>query len=220
MKGMPMKRIVAMGMASLSLLANAEPVKAQTPTPTATEKASPGTRYTYKVTLEKLDLYLRLRTEVDAMTRKKTAEMLQQAREGKGDLMTWLKQGAEATDNLRKKVGLAQEDYDRLDPMVRDISMARFMPESVAMNNALKDHEENAAQLRGNAKQTSQAFAAILKNQMEKGPALKEQRQAYGDANVDLVLRREKELKELFLASDAMAVEAAKALRELAPTTL
>jgi hypothetical protein len=97
---------------------------------------------------------------------------------------------------------------------VRDITEARFMPESAMAKAMLRIHDKNAAEFPKEDPMgaMSRAMAAMMRKQLEEGTGLSEQRSRYGDANVDTILRRERELKAIWARKDAEASKMLEAL--------
>jgi hypothetical protein len=223
-----MKRVAAVLVGSLCLVASAEPPEASGPrAPPAKASPKPPARApakvspkpagsSYQLTPEALDRYLRYRAESDAAVLESANALVQP---GAGDpaapreIRISFKEMYEADLKLREKHGLATEDFQQIDRMVRDVCEARFSSESATSREMLRIHERNAAE--GTDEQLramSRAIAAMLRKQMEEQPGLDEQRSRYGDANVELLLRREKELKEIWTRKDAGAARMLEAL--------
>ena len=123
-----------------------------------------------------------------------------------------LQQMKQRDDAVRAKYGLAGEDFRQLDRMVRDISEARFKSESAATKAALQRLEAQAAGPESPERDMARALMAYWKKDMQVDPLLTKQREEYGSANVDLVLRREKELKQIWVRKDAATARAFQAL--------
>jgi hypothetical protein len=205
-----MKWIAAVVVGSLALSAHATPAEPGTPA-AAPKKATPQARAP-ALTLETLDRYIQYRRESDAATQQASAGILQQAREGSTHLTFNLQKMKEQDDAIRAKHGLAGEDFRQLDQMVRDISEARFKAESATAKAALQRLEAQAAGPESPERDMARSLMAYWKKDMQVDPQLRKQREAYGSATVDLVLQREKELKELWVRKDAAAAEAFKSL--------
>jgi hypothetical protein len=109
---------------------------------------------------------------------------------------------------VRAKYGLSGEDFSGLDRMVRDICDARFIANSAASKAMLERFQAQAAGPRSDERSMAQGMLTMLRKQMEEGPRLVRQRKDSGDANVDLVLRREKELKEIWVRKGAATARA------------
>lgn len=180
---------------------------------TAREQPAPGSQ----VTLEKLDRYIQYRRESDPIILGMGESMLQESANKGGSLMSRLAEMKKLDEAVRAKYGLSGEDFTRLDRMVRDICEARFMPDSAANRAMLQRFQEQAAGPRSDERSMAQGMLAMLRKQMEEGPRLVRQRKDYGDATVDLVLRREKELKEIWVRKDAATARALEALNAPPP---
>lgn len=212
-----MRRMIAVGVGSLCLAASAG-------TPPSKAAAQPGKGPSgvsvsaapesgYSVTLEKLDQYIRYRQESDPRQQQALKQSLRQLQAGGSvDMMAQMRQLRVADLELREKHGLSEKDFLALDRMVRDICDARFMAESPMAKALVQRNEQNAAAATGEQAAMSRAMAKLTKKQMEEGPTLREQRMRYGDANVDTVLLREKELKQLWAAKEALAAEALESM--------
>lgn len=223
-----MRRVAAVLVGSLCLVASAEPPEASGPrAPSAKENPKPPSRPTakedpkpsessYPLTLEVLDRYIRYRAESDAALLESTKALTQPGAGGSSapkEIRFSIKGMYEADLKLREKHGLAAENFQQLDQMVRAVCDARFNSESAMNREMLRIHEKNAAE--GTDEQMramSRAIAAMIRKQMAEAPGLDEQRSQYGAANVDLILRREKELKEIWVRKDAGAAQMFKAL--------
>jgi hypothetical protein len=180
------------------------------------EQSSKSAEARFQVTLEVLDRYIRYRTESDAALVDSANAVTEPApgdSSAPREIRISIKQMYEADLKVRAKYGLVGEDFTPLDRMVRDVCDARFRSESAALKAMLQSHEKNAAsgtdeQLRA----MSQAMLGYLRKQMEVDPELRDQRTEYGDANVDMILRREKELKAIWVRKDAAAAKVFQAL--------
>jgi hypothetical protein len=178
----------------------------------------PGSGYT--VTLENLDRYIRYRQESDAVMIG-AAQAMAQAGDESGGFMGQMQKMRKADLALREKHGLGSEDFQHLDKMVRDVSNARFLPESAMFKAMIQMNEQRAATTpKGPGQDMARAMAAMVRKQMETGPQLREQRAEYGDANVDLILSRESTLKALWLRADAEAAKMFDMLGQVPPGTI
>lgn len=166
---------------------------------------------TVSLTLETLDRYIQYRRESDAAEQADTAAMLQQAQQGSAITLN-LEKMSKRNEALRAKHGLPNEGFQYLDRLVRDISEARFKSESATARAALKQLEAQANGPASPERDMARAMMAFWKKDLQADPTLRKEREAYGDAAVDLVLQREKELKELWTAKDAAASRAFGAL--------
>jgi hypothetical protein len=128
------------------------------------------------------------------------------------NLMERVKQIKEADDVVRAKFGLSGADFSPLDQMVRGICDSRFMPESAAMKVMIKRFETQASGPQSPERDLAKGMLNMLRKQLEKSVGLPQQREQYGDATVNLVLSREKELKEIWARKDAAAAKAFEAL--------
>jgi hypothetical protein len=178
--------------------------------PQKADAAATPSEAPYQVTLEELDRYIRYRQESDAalISSMNTATQMA-AGNAQGEIRFSLQEMYEADKTLREKHGLKNEGFQQLDRMVRDITEARFMPESAMTKAMLRIHDTNATTLpkEDPVGAMSRAMAAMIRKQMEQGPGLSEQRSRYGDANVDTLLRREQELKAIWTRKDAAAAK-------------
>jgi hypothetical protein len=190
--------------------------KQQAPVPAAPKE--PGSRYT--VTLENLDRYIRYRQESDALMIGAMQAMTQEGSES-GGFKVPLKKMRETDLTVREKHGLGGEDFQQLDQMVRDVSNARFMPESATFKALVQMNEHSAATATtAQERDMAKAMAAMVRKQMETEPQLREQRAQYGDTNVDLILSRESALKALWLRTDAEAAKMFDMLDQVPPGSI
>lgn len=216
-----MTRMLAVGVVVFSLVAGAEaprgpeksiPAKKKGPPP-AQEAPASGP----KLTLEVLDRYIQYRRESDALTLEAGEAMVREA-SGPGpgvNMMERLKQIKDADDAVRAKHGLSEADFSSLDRMVRDICDSKFMAESVAFKVMKERFEAQAAGPQSPERDLGKVGLAMLRNQLADSGDLSKLRAQYGDAAVDLVLSREKELKEIWVAKDQAAAKAFRALDQM-----
>lgn len=204
-----MKWIATVLVGSLALSAQASAPEASTPsTPPARAPSKP----VLPLTLELLDRYIQYRREADATVEQATAGVVRQAQDGSTTITFNLKEMKQRDEAVRAKYGLAGEDFTRLDRMVRDISEARFKSESATTKAAIRRLEAQAVGPESPERDMARAMLAFWKKDSRVDPLLRSEREEYGSENVDLVLQREKELKELWVRKDAAAARALGAL--------
>jgi hypothetical protein len=214
-----MKRAAALLMGSLALSAFAGPSDEDVVKAMKKEQAERAARVAaLKLTLETLDRYIQYRRESDAATHAVTDAVVQQAQDGKkaqggaAPVTLNLKQLQQRDEALRAKHGLTGVDFQTLDRMVRDISEARFKSESAATKAAIQAIRAKADGPEGPERDMSRQLIAYWEKNQQVDPNLTKERGEYGSANVDLVLQREKELKEIWARKDAAAARAFGAL--------
>lgn len=212
-----MKWIAAVLLGSLTLSAHAAAPDAPTPAPKKTDRAAAPEASA--LTLEKLDRYIQYRREADAIMLRTTDAAVQQSRgrDGTSTLTINVNQLKQQDDAMRAKYGLAGEDFRPLDQMVRNISEARFKSESASAKAAIQSLEAKAAGPEGPDRDMARSLIAFWKKDLKVDPLLTKERAEYGSATVDLVLQREKELKEIWLLKDAAAARALGATLNATP---
>lgn len=216
-----MTRMIAMGVVFFCFVAGAETPPVREKSAPARKKAPPlaqePTASGAKLTLEVLDRYIQYRRESDALTQEASETMLRDATgPGPGvNLMERIKKMKEADDAVRAKHGLSGPDFSELDRMVRDICDSKFMAESAAMKVLKERFEAQAAGPQSPERDAGKLGLALLRHQLAESANLPKLREQYGDAAVDLVLSREKELKEIWARKDAASAKAFKALDEM-----
>lgn len=205
-----MKWTTAMLMGSLALSAHASAQEPGTPSAPPKQPAKQPAREAPALTLEKLDRYIQYRREADAALLRVTDSAVQKSQEKDGatTLTINVQQLKEQGDAVRAKHGLAGEDFRPLDQMVRNISEARFKSESAAVKAAIQGLEAKAAGPEGPDRDMARSLIAFWKKDLKVDPMLTKEREEYGSATVDLVLQREKELKEIWLLKDAATARA------------
>jgi hypothetical protein len=213
-----MTRMVAVGVVVFCFVAGAESPPVREKSPPAQEKGPPPAQKPSasgpKLTLEMLDRYIQYRRESDALTLEAGETMLREATgPGSGiNLMARVKQLKEADDAVRAKYGLSGPDFSELDRMVRDICDSKFMAESAAMKVMQQRFEAQAAGPQSPERDLGKAGLAMIRHQQAESAGLPKLREQYGDTTVDLVLSREKDLKEIWARKDAAAAKAFKDL--------
>ncbi len=198
-----MKRFAAVLLASLALAAHAGPPDAGMPKAPRKKSAAKRAPAAVTLTLESLDRYLQYRREADAATHSENQALLQRAHEGGTITYAQLQKMVQRDEALREKHGLSGSGFERLDQLVREVSEARFRPGSASAQAARESLEAQA----NGPSSTQRDMARRMLEQLNKDPdetaELKRVRELHGNAAVDLVLQREKELKELWDAKEA-----------------
>jgi hypothetical protein len=216
-----MTRLVVVGVVVFCCVAGAETPPVREKSPPAQEKGPPSAQKPSasgpKLTLEILDRYIQYRRESDALNLEASEAMLRAATgPGPGiNLMATVKQMKEADDAVRAKYGLSGPDFSELDRMIRDICDGKFMAESAAMKVMQQRFEAQAASPQSPERDVGKAGLALIRHQQAESAGLPNLREQYGDITVDLVLSREKDLKEIWARKDAAAAKAFKALDEM-----
>jgi hypothetical protein len=213
--------MVAVGVVVFCFVAGAETPPVRAKSPPAQKKGPPPVQEPSasgpKLTLEMLDRYIQYLRESDSLTLEASETMLRDAAgPGPGiNLMARVKQMKEADDAVRAKYGLSGPDFSEFDRMVRDICDSKFMAESAAMKVMQQRFETQAAGPQSPERDLGKAGLALTRHQQAERAGLPKLREQYGDATVDLVLSREKELKEIWARKDADAAKAFKALDQM-----
>ncbi|MHB8877607.1 MAG: hypothetical protein ACYC8T_28280 [Myxococcaceae bacterium] len=100
----------------------------------------------------------------------------------------------EAEEAARKDSGLSEREVEQLEQLVGELLAKRSLARTMNFEATLKQMEELRAGLPKEQQAGLDQSLAELKKQQEEAKSLKEERDRFGSANVDLVLAREAEL--------------------------
>jgi hypothetical protein len=202
-----MKRFAAVLLASLALAAHASPPDAGTPKAPRKKSAAKRTPGPVTLTLETLDRYIQYRREADAATQSENEALIQKAEQGGTITYEQLRKMVQREEALREKHGLSGKGFETLDQLVRQVSDARFRTESATAKAARESLEAQASGPPGTQRDMARAMLAQLQKDPHAETDLQHERERYGHAAVELVLQREKQLKELWDAKEEAAAK-------------
>jgi hypothetical protein len=117
------------------------------------------------------------------------------ALEGKAALKA-LEGKAQAEAKARQEAGLSEEDVNRISALVTEVISQRQLAVTLDLGSELKRLEALQARLEPPQQKELAPQVEEMKRQVEALERLGRLREQYGDASVDLVLTREKELTE------------------------
>lgn len=100
----------------------------------------------------------------------------------------------EAKEKARKQVGLSEREIDEIQDLVMDVISNRKMAAMVNYDAQLKQFEAMREKMPADQRASLDDTIKALKEQKDLATKLTDERQRFGDANVDAVLAREKDL--------------------------
>lgn len=103
---------------------------------------------------------------------------------------------AKAQEAARIKSGLSQAELDQVEALVQEMVTEREMAEDTATPEDIAEMEAVAKKLPADQKATVEQSIKDLKAQRERSANLTDMRERYGNANVEVLLLRDKELVE------------------------
>jgi hypothetical protein len=171
-------------------------------------QAAPEQEEPFVVTPEKLDKYIayqdttgRIYQESIARIQKMVAKADAGAYEGTLGAFAGAREGMklveaqeEAREKARKETGLSQRDIDKLQDLVSDVMGNRKMAAMVNYDAQIKQFEAMREKVPADQRASLDETIKSLKAQQEQATKLDDERKRFGDANVDAVLAREKDL--------------------------
>ncbi|PTL75365.1 hypothetical protein [Vitiosangium sp. GDMCC 1.1324] len=117
---------------------------------------------------------------------------------GKGpslsESMKAIESKAEAEARARREAGLTEEDVNRIGALVTDVITQRHMAAMLDLAGELKKLEEMQAKLKPEQAKELAPQIELMRQRVQETEKLVSVRKLHGDANVDLVLTREKDL--------------------------
>ena len=161
-------------------------------------EAIPAADGPYEISSDKLDRYIKYYAKMNELFPAIIRDV--DAFDGGSDAIDRVKKKAEAEEKARAEAGLDQHDLDEMDRIVQDIVNKRMVAKGITDDSMLAQMEAMRAQLAKDPEARAAADKAIadakkLRDDMKN---LVEERQRYGDKNVDLVLTREADLLKLW----------------------
>lgn len=156
----------------------------------------------YVLTQEKLDAYVGYQRKVlDAYAAMSKALQVVQARAaapgkdpGLSDAMKAVESKAEAEARARTEAGLSEEDVNRIGVLVTDVVTQRHIAAMLDLAGELQKLEAMQARLKPEQQKELAPQIETMRQRVQETEKLVTVRKQHGDANVDLVLTREKEL--------------------------
>lgn len=100
----------------------------------------------------------------------------------------------EAKEKARKETGLSEREIDQIQELVMDVISNRKMAAMVNYDAQLKQFEALREKMPADQRADLDETIKSLKEQKDQSTKLTDERQRFGDANVDAVLAREKDL--------------------------
>lgn len=157
----------------------------------------------YSLTAEKLEAFIgyqRKMLEVHTSLAKGMQAMRAQVEsgaplEGKAALKV-LEGKAQAEAKARQEAGLSEEEVNRISALVTEVISQRQLAVSLDLGSELKKLEALQARLEPLQQKELAPQVEEMRRQVEALERMGPLREQYGDANVDLVLTRERELTE------------------------
>jgi hypothetical protein len=171
---------------------------ARPPAEAATVTEAPGP---YGVTVEGLDRYLAFQEKALALHAQTVRELtaLEQRDAGTGpEASALVRRQVEAITALRRDAGLTDRDVRELEQIVGEVISRRALASTAEEEASFTDLENLAARLSEENRARLQASLASVRAQQQALESLADERARYGDANVDAVLSRERELTRLW----------------------
>jgi len=156
----------------------------------------------YVLTQEKLEAYVGYQRKVlDAYAAMSKALQVVQARAaapgkdpGLSDAMKAVESKAEAEARARTEAGLSEEDVNRIGVLVTDVVTQRHIAAMLDLAGELQKLEAMQARLKPEQQKELAPQIETMRQRVQETEKLVTVRKQHGDANVDLVLTREKEL--------------------------
>jgi hypothetical protein len=156
----------------------------------------------YVLTQAKLDAYVGYQRKVlDAYGAMSKALQVVQARAaapgndpGLSDAMKAVESKAEAEARARTEAALSEEDVNRIGILVTDVVTQRHMAAMLDLAGELQKLEAMQARLKPEQQKELAPQIETMRQRVQETEKLVTVRKQHGDANVDLVLTREKEL--------------------------
>jgi len=156
----------------------------------------------YVLTQARLDAYVGYQRKVlDAYAAMSKALQVVQARAaapgndpGLSDAMKAVESKAEAEARARTEAGLSEEDVNRIGVLVTDVVTQRHMAAMLDLAGELQKLEAMQARLKPEQQKELAPQIETMRQRVQETEKLVTVRKQHGDANVDLVLTREKEL--------------------------
>jgi len=156
----------------------------------------------YVLTQAKLDAYVGYQRKVlDAYAAMSKALQVVQARAaapgkdpGLSDAMKAVESKAEAEARARTEARLSEEDVNRIGVLVTDVVTQRHMAAMLDLAGELQKLEAMQARLKPEQQKELAPQIETMRQRVQETDKLVTVRKQHGDANVDLVLTREKEL--------------------------
>ncbi len=167
----------------------------------ARQPASPVAPGPYAVSPEALDRYIGFQEQSLGLHAETVRELtaLEKRDAGAGpEAAALVRRQGEAMMALRQNTGLTDRDVRELERIVGDVISRRALAATAEEASALSDLENLAARLSEKDREALEASLASVREQQRAFEALTEERKRYGDANVDAVLSRERELTRLW----------------------
>ncbi len=182
-----------------------EPVAGDTPSAAGAPDVFDDTT-PYVLTPAKLDAYVVYQRTVQS-SYAAMAQSLQAARArrqgtappedktpGAGESLKSIESKAELETQARQDAGLSWEDVNRIGVIVTDVITQRHMGTMLDLSSELKKLQEMQARLKPEQAAELAPQIDILRQRVQETEQLVSVRKLHGDANVDLVLTREKDL--------------------------
>ena len=156
----------------------------------------------YVLTQARLDAYVGYQRKVlDAYAAMSKALQVVQARAaapgkdpGLSDAMKAVESKAEAEARARTEAGLSEEDVNRIGVLVTDVVTQRHIAAMLDLAGELQKLEAMQARLKPEQQKELAPQIETMRQRVQETEKLVTVRKQHGDANVDLVLTREKEL--------------------------
>ncbi len=160
---------------------------------------STGDAGPYGVTSEALDRYIALQERSLAIHAETVRELGRMVDAGTGpEAIALVRRHADAMSALRQQAGLTDRDARELERIVFDVISKRALAATGEEEASLTALENLAANLSEQDRARLEASLASVREQQRELEALTEERKRHGDANVDAVLSRERELTRLW----------------------
>jgi hypothetical protein len=116
------------------------------------------------------------------------------------DGMNLIQKQADAEEKARKSVGLSEREIDQVRGLVSDVIARRQLMMSMNLSEQVKQLEKMRDSLPADQRKDLQASIDSMKQQQKEVTELADARKEYGDASVEAVLSREKDLTESYQA--------------------
>lgn len=117
---------------------------------------------------------------------------------GMRESMDVIQSQTEAEEKARQKVGLSERDIEQLQQIVGDVVAQRKMAAMFHYDQQIHQFEAMRAQVPEDQRKRLDESLASLKQQQDQAEKLTDARKQYGDANIDAVLAREKDLSAAY----------------------
>ncbi|MGO9832569.1 MAG: hypothetical protein ACLPJH_20810 [Myxococcaceae bacterium] len=200
--------------AGLLLLCTSAACRARPGSPTVGDAGGPGRATVafsdagpYRLTAAKLDAFLQYKREVlqgGEPSGSRLRELLQSVDAGEPGAVdrAWAVLHEEGTREAaaRGRAGLSSAEVRLIESMAADVAAARLFTRPMGLGKLSDDLAAARNNLPADRRDAVDATLAALRADEARVEHLADEREAWGDANVDLLLTREKELVRLYEA--------------------